>query len=215
MENLSSDSSDSDLENEVIYPDEYTDSAVNDSGLSDHLKKGLSLNEVNEMVREYEKQEKKEAKQRKKRFDANENVKEVIVDEDLLADTITISQKQFRKLKPKKERSERQIESAKKLVDLRKKKAEEERAIKIKVAPKRKYVRKPKVVEPEEEEEEEEPEEKPVFKSSTGYQARKPKLDLEEDEVEKKVEKLNKLNNVLASSNPFLAQVMASRGIRY
>lgn len=163
---------------------------------------GLSLTQVNEMVREYEKMEKKE---RKKNANRNDNVGEVLLDPEILS-TIKISQNQLKKLKPKKPRSEKQIESAKRLVDLRKQKAEEERALKLKVAETRKYTRKPK---PEPEPETDYESEEEVKPKKTSFQARKPKL---EDEVEEKVQKLQTINSMI--NNPFYAQIMRSRGIK-
>lgn len=163
---------------------------------------GLSLTQVNEMVREYEKMEKKE---RKKNANRNDNVGEVLLDPEILSN-IKISQNQLKKLKPKKPRSEKQIESAKRLVDLRKQKAEEERALKLKVAETRKYTRKPK---PEPEPETDYESEEEVKPKKTSFQARKPKL---EDEVEEKVQKLQTINSMI--NNPFYAQIMKSRGIK-
>lgn len=163
---------------------------------------GLSLTQVNEMVREYEKMEKKE---RKKNANRNDNVGEVLLDPEILS-TIKISQNQLKKLKPKKPRSEKQIESAKRLVDLRKQKAEEERALKLKVAETRKYTRKPK---PEPEPETDYESEEEVKPKKTSFQARKPKL---EDEVEEKVQKLQTINSMI--NNPYYLQIMKSRGIK-
>jgi len=172
-------------------------------------KKDLSLQEVNEMVREYEKMEKKE---RKKHSNRNDNIGEIKADPELLS-KITLSQRQMKMLKPKKERTPKQQEQFKKVLDIRKQKLEEDKAIKLKVAETRKYVRKPK---PEVKEEDiiefSEEEEKP--KSSTqksAFQARKPKLE-EPDPIEEKVNKLNNINNML--NNPFYAQIMKSRGIK-
>jgi hypothetical protein len=233
MESSSSESSDSELEfspreisktpkNEIVYP-------VNTVKKSGPVSDGPSLQEVSDMIREYEKQEKKERKAHKHKLDTKESV--TVTQEDLAR--LTLTKKQMKQLRPKKERSEAQIESARRLAEANKQKAllrkqqkeAEEKTLdvrldktkpgfQVKVAPGKKYVRKPKAPEPEPEEEEED-DEPEVFKPSRGFQGRKPKVEPEEDEVEKKVEKLNKLNNVLASSNPFLAQVLASRGIRY
>jgi hypothetical protein len=163
----------------------------------------LTLNEVHDMVREYEKMEKRE---RRIRCDAYRQKEEVSITPDQLAN-IVLTKKQLKVLatKEKKERTVKQQEVTRKLLDLRKDMTKE--AITLKIAPARKRTQKPKVVpEPESEEEETVPE--PKTKS---FQAKKP---LEMDEVDQKVEKLTKLNNVL-SSNPFYAQVMASRGIRF
>jgi len=207
--------------NEIIYP--VNTVKMNGGG------RGVSLDEVNSMVREYERQEKRERKDARRLADKQT----VTLTADDLA-KITLTKKQLKELKPKKPRSEAQIAANQRLVAAKKAQAAERKAakeakdatldvradksqpgIQVKM-PARRYRAKPKASEPEEdpEEEVEEPE---VFKPSRGFQGRKPKVEIEaeEDEVEKKVEKLNKLNNVLASSNPFLAQVLASRGIRY
>jgi type IV secretory pathway VirD2 relaxase len=186
---LSSDSSDSDRDDQEIV---------------EAASKELTLNQVNDMVREYEKMEKRERKIRVDSFKAKE---QMAVTADQLAN-ITLTKKQIKQLegKEKKERTEKQKESARKLLDLRKDKTKD--AVILKVAPPR--VRRAKIVEePEEQEEEIEP----VSKTKS-FQARKPALDIEEDVVDQKVEKLSKLNSVLAS-NPFYAQVLASRGVKF
>jgi hypothetical protein len=189
MADLSSDSSDSDRGDDEVMERKTQD---------------LTLNEVNDMVREYEKMEKRE---RKVRSDAYRKKEEVIVTPEQMAQ-IVLTKKQLKQLatKEKKERTEKQKESARRLLDLRKNK--DEPSITLKIAPPKKRTPKPK---PQEEPEEEE-EEMPQPQKTKGFQAKKP-LEME-DEVEQKVEKLNKLNNVL-SSNPYYAQVMASRGIRF
>jgi hypothetical protein len=189
MSELSSDSSDSDHGD-----DEKMERKTQD----------LTLNEVNDMVREYEKMEKRE---RKVRSDAYRKKEEVSITPDQLAD-ITLTKKQLKQLatKEKKELTEKQKEATRRLLDLRKDKTME--GMVLKVAPPKKRTPRPKTVpEPESEEEEKVPEPK-----TRSFQAKKPAL--EEDEVEQKVEKLTKLNNVL-SSNPYYAQVMASRGVRF
>lgn len=192
MSDLSSDSSDS------------SDSDRDDQEIVENATKELTLNQVNDMVREYEKMEKRE---RKVRCDSYRSKEQVAITAEQLAE-ITLTKKQLKQLasREKKERTEKQKESAKKLADLRKDKTKE--AITLKVAPAR--VRRAKIAaEPEEPEEEIEP--APKIKS---FQARKPALDIEDDVVDKKVEKLSKLNSVLAS-NPFYAQVLASRGVKF
>lgn len=213
--------------NEIIYPNRPKE-LIRDNG-------GLTLQEVNELVREYEKQEKRE---RKSRVDKLSEKQTVTLTPDELS-RITLTKKQLNQLKEKKPRSEAQQAHAKRLVEMTKarqaaaraaREAEREAAkqtldvrtdkskpgFAVKIAPKqvRRVVKKTATIaEPETdgEEEEEEPE---VFKSSRGFQGRKPKVD-EEDEVERKMEKLKKLDTVLSATNPFLAQVLASRGIRY
>lgn len=191
MSTLSSDSSDSDRD---------------DQEMVEQATVGLTLNEVNDMVREYEKMEKRE---RKIRSDAYRTKEQVAITAEQLAD-ITLTKKQLKQLasKDKKERTEKQKEVTRKMLDLRKDKTKE--AILVKPPVKVARPRRAKIVEePEEQEEETEPE--PKIRS---FQARKPALDLEEDVVDKKVEKLSKLNSVLAS-NPFYAQVLASRGVKF
>jgi len=189
MADLSSDSSESDCGD-----DEVLERSTQD----------LTLNQVNDMVREYEKMEKRERKVRKDSYAIKE---QVLVSPEQLAQ-ITLNKKQLKQLeaKEKKERTEKQKEATRKLLDIRKQKLEE--ALAVKIAPKQKRTPRPKVV-PIEEEEEEEKVPEPKTRS---FQAKKPAL--EEDEVEQKVEKLSKLNSVL-SSNPYYAQVMASRGVRF
>lgn len=145
-----------------------------------------------------------EKKIRKKRFDANSNVEEVILDEEQANNIISISHTQFLKLKPKKERTPKQKEQTKKIVDLRKKalkdqkeeeeKQIEERTIKVKVLPKR--IRKPKekVVKPIykiiEEDDEESEEDIPIKK----FQSRKPRLT---PEIEEKIQQIEEITNVI------------------
>ena len=52
-------------------------------------------------------------------------------------------------------------------------------------------------------------EEEPKKKSK--FQAKKPKVEDSDDELDKKVNALSKINSVIESSNPYLAMVMASR----
>jgi len=61
--------------------------------------------------------------------------------------------------------------------------------------------RKPKVPEPSDESEEDEPPKK--------FQGRKPKLEM--DDLDEKVKKLEKLNTVIESNNPWLARILESR----
>ena len=191
MSDLSSDSSDSDRDDQEVV---------------EQATKELTLNEVNDMVREYEKMEKRE---RKVRCDSYKAKEQIAVTPDQLAN-ITLTKKQMRQLegKEKKERTEKQKEVTRKMLDLRKDKTKE--AIVVKPPVKVARPRRAKIVEePEEQEEEIEP----VSKTKS-FQARKPALDVEDDVVDKKVEKLSKLNSVLAS-NPFYAQVLASRGVKF
>ena len=195
---------------------------------------GLTLNQVNEMVREYERDEKKERKLHKNR---NNNIGELAIDQDTLK-KIELSQRQLNKVKPKAPRSEKQIESAKRLLDIRSKQRREAdeakgnvELLKIKVAEKRVYNRKPKedlkatkaalekelaeLEALEKEALEKEAREKEENEKPKKFQARKPKLDDDdEEEVEKKVNKLNQINNALVN-NPYYAQILKSRGIKF
>ena len=85
-----------------------------ESSQSENEDTGLNLTQVNEMVKEYEKELKKD---RKKNANRNENIGEILIDPEMLA-KIKISQNQLKKLKPKKPRSEKQIESAKRMLDI-------------------------------------------------------------------------------------------------
>ena len=200
MSDLSSDSSDSDQD---------------DSNTAENEEHELTLNAVNDCIREYEKEQKKE---RKKRFDAKGTIQQAEIPVEALQ-TLTLTKKQLAQLKAlnKKEETERQKE-AKKLAaiareearakaritaDLRKDKATP--GILMKVAPPAKprgmHNRKPKQEKIEEEEEEEKA---PPLKS---FQAKKPKL---EEEIEEKVQKLNQLDAML-QGNPYYAMIMAQR----
>lgn len=192
MSDLSSDSSDSDVQ-EV---DEEQ----------------LNLNVVNQCIREYEKEQKKERKVRK---DARNNIEAVEVPADALQH-ITLTKAQLKQLanREKKERSEKQkeqtrllAEASRKKLDLRKDK--EVPGVVVKVAPRAKprgrHVAKPKVEKIEEVEEEEE--EVPLSPPAKSFQARKPKL---EDEIEEKVQKLSKLDAMI-NGNPYYAMIMAQR----
>lgn len=173
---------------------------------------GISLQDVSKMVREYEKVEKKEKKERKKNSNRNENIGEIVVDQDMLS-KIKISQAQLKRLKPKKPRSEKQIESAKKLVDLRKAKTEsdkkEQELIKLQVQEKRKYNRKPKS-QPPPPSDESETSEVVVVKKSKGFQANKPRFE-DDDEIETKLEAVKKIDSVLSHPNPYFAMIMKNR----
>jgi hypothetical protein len=173
------------------------------------------------MIADYEKNEKKE---RRKNSNRNDNIGEVIIDPEMLKH-ITLSQSQMKKLKPKKERSERQVESMKKALDIRrnklaenKKEKDEVELLKIKVA-ERKMLKKVKTDLKEKEKlqnelKELESDEEVVEKKPRSFQARKPKVEEEPeiDEVQKIEEKLNKANSLL--NNVYYAQIMKSRGIK-
>jgi len=169
----------------------------------------LTLNEVNEMVREYEKTQKRD---RKKRFDAKEIKSEVAVDLEKLSQ-IQLTKKQLKQLeaKEKKERTEKQKAQVaalneKKRIQIDARKDKEKEGVVLKIKPKQ--TRQKKVKE-EEIFEIDEIEEEPKKKSK--FQAKKPKVEDSDDELDKKVNTLNKINSVLESTNPYLAMVMASR----
>jgi hypothetical protein len=200
MSELSSDSSDSDQDPVNTVENE---------------KHELTLNAVNDCIREYEKEQKKE---RKKRFDAKGTIQQAEIPVEALQ-TLTLTKKQLAQLKAlnKKEETEKQKEAkrlaalareearakARITADLRKDKGTP--GILMKVAqpskPRGMHARKPKAEVIEEEEEEEEA---PPPKS---FQARKPKL---EEEIEEKVQKLSKLDAMI-NGNPYYAMIMAQR----
>ena len=193
-----------------------SDSSESDDTNSDH---GLDLNTVNECIREYEKGQKKE---RKTRWDAGLKPEKIILDAEDIANKIILSPAQIRKIQKAeaKERTEKQKAqlkemrekvmndklAAKKVVDMRKDKSKA--GLEIPVQPLKTYTkqRKPKEV-PKEESEEEEVEEKP--RRSRAFQAKKPQLD--EDDIDQTVAKLNKINSVLESGNPYIAMIMKNR----
>jgi hypothetical protein len=191
---------------------------------------GLTLNQVNDMVREYERDEKKERKKNALRRDRDENIGNIAIDSDMV-NKLELTQAQMKKLKPKAPRSVKQIESAKRLLDIRskqRKEADEAKGevemLKLKVAEKRVYKMKPKedlkktkaqLQKELEELEKAEKEEAEEAMKPKKFQARKPKLDdIDEEEVEKKVNKLNQINNAI-TNNPYYAQILKSRGIKF
>lgn len=196
-----------------------SDLSSDSSGSSDsEFNHELDLNTVNDCIREYEKGQKKE---RKKRWDAGIKPEKVILDPEDVASKIILSPAQIRKIQKaeQKERTEKQkIQlkemrekvlrdklEAKRVVDMRKDKGKV--GVEIPVSTKGR-TRKPKVIKEESEPEEEDEPEPP--KKTRGFQAKKPQLD-DEDEIEQTVAKLNKINSVLESGNPFLAMIMKNR----
>ena len=172
-----------------------------------------------------------EKKQVRRRVPLRDKEECTITLEDL--QHLQLSRKQFKEIRQAKvgpTRTEKQLEHMKKMnearelanqkarelaalkakdkkdpkhIDLRKDKTQD--GIVVKIAPAR--IRKPKPKpESESESESESDEEKPKR-----FQARKPKI---EDPIEHKVNKLNQLNSII-SANPYYAQIMASRGVRY
>jgi hypothetical protein len=201
MSDLSSDSSDSEQD------------PVNTVENENH---SLSLNAVNDCIREYEKGQKKEL--RKKRFDAKGTLQQAEVSLEALQ-TITLTKKQVKELANlnKKEQTDKQKEAQKLAViaraaarekaritaDLRKDKGTPGIIMKVAQKMKPRADTKPKKIEVSAEESEEE-EEAPPPKA---FQARKPKL---EEEIEEKVQKLTKLDAII-NSNPYYAMIMAQR----
>jgi hypothetical protein len=199
---------------------EYTTSE-DDEQLTNNInneQKGLTLQEVNDMVKEYEKDQKKERKIRK---DALINIKDVELDADTIRNKIVLSRAQLKQLRkeslPQKERTPKQKQQVEKLLDLRKKKLEDEKeqaSLRLKVADKQKKTRKKIVherIDPNTllDSDGEEVKEEPIIKTKS-FQAKKPAFD---DEIDTKVNQLNKINDVL-SNNPYYAMLMKSRGIK-
>ena len=178
----------------------------------------LDLNTVNECIREYEKGQKKE---RKKRWDAGISTEKVVIDPEIIQEKLVLTRGQITKLEKEQQRvrTQKQREAIKanrealiakkieekKILDLRKDKTKT--GVEIEVKPIKPRPRKPKVVKEESESEEEEPE---PPKKTRGFQAKKPQLD-DEDDIEHTVAKLNKINSVLESGNPYLAMIMKNR----
>ena len=201
MAELSSDSSDSEQD------------AINTVENDEHE---LTLNAVNDCIREYEKDQKKE---RKKRWDAKGPIQQAEVPLEALQ-TLTLTKKQLAQLKAlnKKEETERQKEAKRLAViareearakaritaDLRKDKGAPGIMMKVEppLKPRGMHARKakPEVVEEEEEEEE-------IAPPKKSFQARKPKL---EEEIEEKVQKLSKIDAMI-NGNPYYAMIMAQR----
>lgn len=177
---------------------------------------GITLQEVNDCIREFEKQEKREA--RKSRVDALHKQKLVEVDKEvgdlLLEKNIQLTRAQAKALRKQendeiKERTAKQKEATRLLNEKRKAEKEKRRialdgrknkevdGVMVPIKQPKPPVRKPK------KEEEEEEEEKPT----RSYQARKPKLD----DIDEKLEKLNQINQVINTTNPYLALLMKKK----
>lgn len=174
----------------------------------------LSLNAVNDCIREYEKEQKRE---RKKRFDAKGTLQQAEVSLEALQ-TITLTKKQVKELANlnKKERTDKQKEAVKLAViaraavrekaritqDLRKDKTVPGVIVRVAQKMKPRADSKTKKIEAiaEESEEEEAP-------PSKAFQARKPKLV---EEIEEKVQSLSKLDAMI-NGNPYFARIMAER----
>lgn len=193
---------------------DYSSDSSSSSEEKIEMESGITLQEVNDCIREFEKQEKREA--RKSRFDALHKQQLVEVDKEvgdlLLEKNIQLTRAQAKALRKQenaeiKERTAKQKETAR-LLGERKKAEKEKRRIAldgrknkevdgVMVPIKPSPVRKPK------KEEEEEEEEKPT----RSYQARKPKLD----DIDEKLEKLNQINQVINTTNPYLALLMKKK----
>ena len=191
---------------------DYSSDSSSSSEEKIEMESGLTLQEVNDCIREFEKQEKREA--RKSRFDALHKQQLVEVDKEvgdlLLEKNIQLTRAQAKALRKQenaeiKERTAKQKETAR-LLGERKKAEKEKRRIAldgrknkevdgVMVPIKPSPVRKPK----KEEEEEEKP--------TRSYQARKPKLD----DIDEKLEKLNQINQVINTTNPYLALLMKKK----
>ena len=162
---------------------------------------------VAEALEEYEQEEKK----RKKRNDALSEKNEIILSKEDLS-SLVLTKGQIAKLKrdqkerdkvEKKERTEKQKqqlkeaqEARRRQIDLRKSKDDEGITLRI-AAAKIKGPGKPKPL----------PKVKEVIvEEDENYQSKKPNLEIEE-----KVQKLNRINQVIESQNPYLAMIMKTR----
>lgn len=197
--------------------DYSSDSSIEESGEKIEMtESGITLQEVNDCIREFEKQEKREA--RKSRVDALHKQKLVEVDKEvgdlLLEKNIQLTRAQAKALRKQendeiKERTAKQKEATRLLNEKRKAEKEKRRialdgrknkevdGVMVPIKQPKPPVRKPK------KEEEEEEEEKPT----RSYQARKPKLD----DIDEKLEKLNQINQVINTTNPYLALLMKKK----
>jgi len=179
------------------------------------------MSRVMQDIEEYEQEQKQEKKQRKKREDALSDKQHLEVSLDDLK-TIKITKKQIADIKrrhreegrmAKKEQTEKQKKAfaeaqAKRrhTLDLRRDKLEQgitleikKSAVKVVKKPREPAVPKIKEVIIEDDEEEEEPPKK--------FQGRKPKLE----DIDEKIEKLTKINQVIDQPNPYLAMIMRDR----
>lgn len=153
---------------------------------------------------------------RKKRIDAMSEKEELIVSPQDIAG-LTLTKKQIAQLKreqkekdkqEKKERTEKQKqqlaelnERKRKQLDLRKSKEEEGIVLKInktQIRKKKSEKPLPKIKEVVVSDDEEEPK---------SFQGKKPNLD----DIEEKVKKLDMINQVIASDNPYLAMILKNR----
>ena len=167
---------------------------------------------VAEALEEYE-EEQKLKNPRKKRIDAFSEKEEVVISRDALS-SLVLTKKQIAQLKREqkdrdkaevKERTDKQKaqladmqEKRRKQVDLRKSKEDEGITLKISKTQIRKKVDKPlpKIKEVIIEDDDE----------PKSFQSIKPDLEIEE-----KVQKLNRINQVIESQNPYLAMIMKNR----
>lgn len=165
--------------------------------------------------------EKKETK-RKKRFDSLSEKQELVVSKESLAN-IVLTKKQIAQLKreqkekdlvEKRERTEKQKEQLKEMqdkrrkqIDLRKSKEDEGITLKINKTQIRKVKKEPvvkpiKIKEVLVSDDEEEEEEKPKK-----FQAKKPNFD----DIDEKMKRVEKINAVIETQNPYLAMILNSR----
>jgi hypothetical protein len=169
---------------------------------------------VHECINEYEAERKEEG--RRKRHDIIARKEEVVISQEDLS-KIVLTKKQLSQLrkdqkerdqKEKKERTEAQKkqlaeinERKRKQIDLRKSKEEEGIVLKINKTQLRKKPSEkapPKIKEVVVSDDEEEPKR---------FQGKKPNLE----EIEEKVQKLNMINQVIETQNPYLAMILKNR----
>lgn len=173
---------------------------------------------VAEALEEYE--QKEQAVNRKKRFDSYAGKEEIVISQESLSNLV-LTKKQIAQLKreqkerdqvEKRERTEKQKQQLKeaqekrrKQIDLRKSKDDEGITLKInktQIRKVRKDIEKPvpkvKEVLVSDDEEEETPKK---------FQAKKPNLD----DLDEKMKKLEKINSVIETQNPYLAMILKNR----
>ena len=174
---------------------------------------------VAEALEEYE--QKELAVSRKKRFDAYAGKEEIVISQEALSNLV-LTKKQITQLKreqkerdqvEKRERTEKQKQQLKeaqdkrrKQIDLRKSKDEEGITLRINKTQIRKVKKDfekplPKIKEVLVSDDEEEVQSKPKF------QAKKPNLD----DLDEKMKKLEKINSVIETQNPYLAMILKNR----
>lgn len=189
---------------------------MSDSESHDESGSDISLSDadkVAEALENYEEEQRKKST-RRKRVDAFSEKQEIVISKESLSNLI-LTKKQIAQLKreqkgrdkeEQKERTEKQKAQLKEInekrrvqLDLRKSKEDEGITLKIsKTQIRKKNVEKPQpkikevIIEDEEE--------------PKAFQRKKPDLEIDE-----KVEKLNRINQVIESQNPYLAMIMKNR----